>query len=110
MIDTRSGKELGRIATSRRLPSGLVISPDSRYAFVTLEGVGAEPGTVDVLDLTTLTRVASVDVGPTGRRDRLLEDGDDSARPTDEFFDTSLPLDRHRIVTYSDGASSFDPA
>ena len=63
VIDTRSGKELGRIPTSRRLPSGLVISPDSRYAFVTLEGVGAEPGTVDVLDLTTLTRVASVDVG-----------------------------------------------
>ncbi|HKU59665.1 MAG TPA: hypothetical protein VJQ44_00515 [Gemmatimonadales bacterium] len=63
VIDTRSGKELGRIATSRQLPSGLVISPDSRYAFVTLEGVGAEPGTVDVLDLTTLTRVASVDVG-----------------------------------------------
>jgi DNA-binding beta-propeller fold protein YncE len=63
VIDTRSGKELARIPTSRRLPSGLVISPDSRYAFVTLEGVGAEPGTVDVLDLTTLTRVASVDVG-----------------------------------------------
>jgi hypothetical protein len=45
------------------LPSGLVISPDCRYAFVTLEGVGAEPGTVDVVDLTSLTRVASVDVG-----------------------------------------------
>jgi DNA-binding beta-propeller fold protein YncE len=63
VIDARSGKELARIPTSRRLPSGLVISPDSRYAFVTLEGVGAEPGTVDVLDLTALSRVASVDVG-----------------------------------------------
>ena len=63
VIDARSGKELARIPTSRRLPSGLVISPDSRYAFVTLEGVGAEPGTVDVLDLTALNRVASVDVG-----------------------------------------------
>jgi DNA-binding beta-propeller fold protein YncE len=40
-----------------------VISPDSRYAFVTQEGVGAEPGAVDVIDLRTLARVASVDVG-----------------------------------------------
>ena len=40
-----------------------MISPDSRYAFVTLEGVGAEPGTVDVVDLGALSRVASVDVG-----------------------------------------------
>jgi DNA-binding beta-propeller fold protein YncE len=63
VIDAGSGKELARIPTSRRLPSGLVISPDSRYAFVTLEGIGAEPGTVDVLDLTTRTRVASLDVG-----------------------------------------------
>jgi DNA-binding beta-propeller fold protein YncE len=63
VLDSRSGKELARIATSRRLPSGLVISPDSRYAFVTLEGVGAEPGTVDVIDLAALSRVASVDVG-----------------------------------------------
>jgi DNA-binding beta-propeller fold protein YncE len=45
------------------LPSGLVISPDDRYAFVTLEGVGSEPGTVDVIDLRAMARVASVDVG-----------------------------------------------
>jgi DNA-binding beta-propeller fold protein YncE len=63
VIDARSGRELARIPTSRRLPSGLTISPDSRYAFVTLEGIGAEPGTVDVLDLASLARVASVDVG-----------------------------------------------
>jgi DNA-binding beta-propeller fold protein YncE len=63
VIDTRSGAELARIPTSRRVPSGLVISPDSRYAFVTLEGVGAEPGTVDVIDLAARARVASVDVG-----------------------------------------------
>ena len=40
-----------------------MISPDSRYAFVTQEGVGAEPGTVDMIDLQTLERAASVDVG-----------------------------------------------
>jgi DNA-binding beta-propeller fold protein YncE len=63
VIETASGRELARIPTTRRVPSGLVISPDDRYAFVTQEGVGAERGTVDVIDLRTLARVASVDVG-----------------------------------------------
>lgn len=63
VIDAVGGRELARIPTTRRVPSGLVISPDSRYAFVTQEGVGAEPGTVDVIDLRALVRVASVDVG-----------------------------------------------
>jgi DNA-binding beta-propeller fold protein YncE len=63
VIDAASGRELARIPTTRRVPSGLVISPDSRYAFVTQEGVGAEPGAVDVIDLRALAVVASVDVG-----------------------------------------------
>ncbi len=63
VIDAATGRELARVPTTRRVPSGLVISPDSRYAFVTQEGVGAEPGTVDVIDLRALARVASVDVG-----------------------------------------------
>jgi DNA-binding beta-propeller fold protein YncE len=63
VIETASGREVARIPTTRRVPSGLVISPDSRYAFVTQEGVGAEPGAVDVIDLHGLSRVASVDLG-----------------------------------------------
>ncbi|HKV75052.1 MAG TPA: YncE family protein [Gemmatimonadales bacterium] len=63
VIDAASGAELAKIPTTRRLPSGLVITPDDRYAFVTLEGVGSEPGTVDIIDLRSLTRVASIDVG-----------------------------------------------
>jgi DNA-binding beta-propeller fold protein YncE len=63
VFEAASGKELARIATTRRLPSGLVVSRDSRYAFVTLEGVGSEPGAVDVIDLATRTKVATVDVG-----------------------------------------------
>lgn len=43
--------------------SGLVISPDDRYVFVTLEGVGSEPGTVEIIDLRAMVRVASVGVG-----------------------------------------------
>jgi sugar lactone lactonase YvrE len=61
--DAVTGAELARVPTSRRIPSGLVVSPDDRYLFVTCEGVGSEPGAVDVIDLTTRTRVASVDVG-----------------------------------------------
>ena len=61
--DAVTGAELARVATSRRIPSGLVVSPDDRYLFVTCEGVGSEPGSVDIIDLVTRTRVASVDVG-----------------------------------------------
>jgi DNA-binding beta-propeller fold protein YncE len=63
VFDAASGRELARVPTSRRVPSGLVVSADGRYAFVTLEGVGSEPGAVDVIDLAARARVASVEVG-----------------------------------------------
>ena len=63
LIETSSGRELARIPTTRRLPSGVAVSADDRWAFVTCEGVGAEPGTVDVIDLRAMAKVASVDVG-----------------------------------------------
>jgi DNA-binding beta-propeller fold protein YncE len=63
VIETASGRELARIPTTRRVPSGLVISPDSRYAFVAQKGVGAEPGAADVIDPRALRRVESVDLG-----------------------------------------------
>jgi DNA-binding beta-propeller fold protein YncE len=63
VFDVATGRELARIPSTRRVPSGLVITPDDRYALVTLEGVGSEPGTVDIIDLAARARVASVDVG-----------------------------------------------
>ncbi len=63
IIDIVSGKEVGRVPTTRRIASGLAVSADDRYVFVTQEGVGSEPGTVDVIDLRSLARVASIDVG-----------------------------------------------
>lgn len=51
------------VATTRRLPHGVVISPDSRYAFVSVEGVGGEPGTVDVIDVASGEGVARVEMG-----------------------------------------------
>jgi len=41
----------------------VAVSPDSRYAFVSNEGVGAAPGKVDIYDLAARVRVAVVDVG-----------------------------------------------
>jgi DNA-binding beta-propeller fold protein YncE len=58
-----TGAELARIPTSRRVVHGVAISSDDRYAFVSQEGIGSEPGAVDVVDLRARRRVASVDVG-----------------------------------------------
>jgi DNA-binding beta-propeller fold protein YncE len=62
-IDIASGKELARVATKRRVVHGVVVSPDSRYAFVTQEGVGSEPGTLEVFDLATFSSVGTLDLG-----------------------------------------------
>ena len=50
-------------ATSTTIPHGVVLSPDGRYAFVSVEGVGVEPGRVDVFDLDTHQRIATAEVG-----------------------------------------------
>lgn len=59
-LDT--GREVANIPTRRKVLHGVVVSPDDRYAFVSVEGIGSEPGTVEVVDLATLKMVASVDV------------------------------------------------
>jgi len=61
--DLHTRKELARIENSRRVSHGIAISSDGKYAFVSVEGVGAEPGSVDVIDLKKLEKVASADVG-----------------------------------------------
>lgn len=58
-----SGEEVGRVATLRPIPHGIVISPDGKYAFATIEGIGGEPGSVEAYDLTTFKRVANLDIG-----------------------------------------------
>jgi DNA-binding beta-propeller fold protein YncE len=57
------GSERAVVPSSRRIPHGVAVSTDSRYAFITVEGVANDPGTVDVIDLETETLAASVDVG-----------------------------------------------
>lgn len=62
VYDVKSGKELARIPTKRKVVHGAVVSPDNRYAFISVEGIGAEPGTVEIIDLETLKTVATVDI------------------------------------------------
>jgi DNA-binding beta-propeller fold protein YncE len=57
------GREVARVATSRRVPHGVVITPDGLYSFVTVEGVGAEPGVVELYDNRSFRRLATLDVG-----------------------------------------------
>jgi DNA-binding beta-propeller fold protein YncE len=61
--DLDSGKELASVPASRRLTHGVTISSDNRFAFVSVEGVADDPGTVDVIDLQTFELRASIDVG-----------------------------------------------
>lgn len=62
-FDLETGRALATTPSSTTVTHGVVVSPDSRFAFVSVEGVGAEPGKVDVYDLRSFERVASVEVG-----------------------------------------------
>jgi DNA-binding beta-propeller fold protein YncE len=63
VLDTKTGATLVTLPTQRRVVHGVAITHDDRYAFVTVEGVGSEPGTVEIIDLVALKTVARVDVG-----------------------------------------------
>jgi DNA-binding beta-propeller fold protein YncE len=64
IFDPVTGHELAKIPTQRKIVHGAVVSPDDRYAFISVEGVGSEPGTVEVIDLGSMKTVATVDVAP----------------------------------------------
>lgn len=63
LFDILTGQPLARTRTVGDRPHGVAISSDSRYAFVSAEGIGGRPGRVDVYALDGLRRVASVAVG-----------------------------------------------
>ena len=63
IFDPKTGKEFARLATKRKVVHGAVVSPDNRYAFISVEGIGSDPGTVEVIDLDALKTVATLDVG-----------------------------------------------
>jgi len=61
IIDLTTGAEV-RVPTTQPITHGITVSPDSRYAFVSNEAIGAVRGTVDVIDLRTKELVASTQV------------------------------------------------
>jgi DNA-binding beta-propeller fold protein YncE len=64
IFDLAAGRELKRLPTKRKVVHGVAVSRDDRYAFVSVEGIGSQPGTVEMIDLRELATVATVDVGP----------------------------------------------
>ena len=63
IYDLATGVSVAQLANSTTIANGVAVTPDSKYAFVSSEGVGAAPGKVDVYDLKARARVATVDVG-----------------------------------------------
>lgn len=62
-FDAATGESRDIVASTTTVTHGVAISPDSRFAFVSVEGKGAEPGKVDVYDLRSFELVGSVGVG-----------------------------------------------
>ena len=63
VFDLATGKSVMNEKTSITLAHGVTVSSDSRYAFVSVEGKGAQPGKVEIFDLKSFTKAATVDVG-----------------------------------------------
>jgi len=63
VFDLQRNEEIARIPSSKKVTHGVVISPDSRYAFVSNESIGGDPGTLDVVDLATNELVATTEIG-----------------------------------------------
>jgi YVTN family beta-propeller protein len=68
VIDAVTLTELARIPTTKKIVHGIAYSPDSKLAFITQESIGADPGAVDMIDLTTLKNIGTIPVPaqPTG--------------------------------------------
>lgn len=58
-----TGEEVARLDNSQKVTHGVAISSDGRYAFVSVEGIQADPGMVDIIDLQTLKVVDTAYLG-----------------------------------------------
>src|SRR5919112_359335 len=68
LVDAVRLTEVARIPTSKNIVHGVACSPDGRLAYVSSESVGADPGAVDVIDLSLRKVVGTVSLPgqPTG--------------------------------------------
>jgi len=64
VFDLASGRELALVQTARSVVHGVVATSDGRYAFVSVEGIGSEPGAVEMIDLNAFKTVARIDIAP----------------------------------------------
>ena len=61
--DLYQEKELAVIKNSREITHGISVSPDDKYAFVSVEGKGIERGSVDIISLDKHRLIDVVEVG-----------------------------------------------
>jgi YVTN family beta-propeller protein len=68
LIDAQTLAEVVRVPTTKKIVHGVAYSPDGRYAFISQESIGADPGAVDMFDIAARKVVATVPVPaqPTG--------------------------------------------
>lgn len=68
LVDAASLKVLATIPTTKGVVHGIAWSPDGKYAYISAESVGADPGSVDMVDIAARAVVATYPVGaqPTG--------------------------------------------
>jgi YVTN family beta-propeller protein len=68
LVDARTLTEMARIPTAKKIVHGVAYSPDGRYAYISAESIGADPGSVDRLDLAQrkMTATIAVPAQPTG--------------------------------------------
>lgn len=74
LVDAASLTELARVPTTKKVVHGVAYSPDGRYAYISCESIGTDPGAVDVIDIGSRRRVGSVPVPgqPTGIAIRIV--------------------------------------
>ena len=68
LVDAQTLTEIVRVPTTKKIVHGVAYSPDGHYAFISQESIGADPGAVDMFDLTTRKTLVSVPIPaqPTG--------------------------------------------
>jgi DNA-binding beta-propeller fold protein YncE len=68
IVDAKTLTELARLKTTKKIVHGVAYSPDGKYAYISQESIGADPGAVDVIDLATRTVVSTIPIPaqPTG--------------------------------------------
>ena len=68
IVDSKTLAEVVRVKTTKKIVHGVAYSPDGRYAYISQESIGADPGAIDVIDLGTRTVVSTIPIPaqPTG--------------------------------------------